>query len=412
MRSYSAIILSFFLFPFAFAHSPIAQAQSPIAPQGMSPATERMPPRQTIQPASMTSTRNSQPAATLPPDAIRGARPLGLDRGENLIHFDPSSVDVRFEDRHYKLVAGRSLLKDFGASQRDAYEAKRLISDLRISEYGAIGTPEPVMEYWLTNGQPPPVTNLSRRMVPFDPTKLRVEPEGGAYYVRDARRVLFNFGPYAKDAEDAIRIIRKYEFNEIAYIGLPNPTVIYMLKNGTPSRQSPSQGDSFRPEYLPQHATRYPLDIPGLGIVGERRPIDAMRMEIQHAADGWHLTAGATDLGSVGNSDYQARTAMQIAQRYPFTEHVRVGTSNFTFFLSHNQAPREVPLGVRSISFQPKMLAAKQTGDAWTMSDGKQTLATFSTAAEAETAIKVIRYYKFDCTCFISSAIHYLAREH
>jgi hypothetical protein len=232
------------------------------------------------------------------------------------------------------------------------------------------------------------------------------------FYVRDPRRVIFNFGPYENDAQEAIRLIHKYGFNEVAFIGLPNPTMIYMLKSGEPERQSGSTRDSLRPEYLPQRATRYPFDVPGVGIVGERRPIDAMRMETQHAADGWHLMAGPTDLGSVGNSEYQARTAMQIAQRYPFTEYVRVGTSDFGFFLCHNQAPREVPLGVRSVSFQPKLLAAKRNGDNWTISDGKQTLATFATVGEAETAIKVIQFYKFDCNCFVSSALHFLAREH
>jgi len=314
------------------------------------------------------------------------------------------------ENGHYKLFAGKTVLKDFGSNYRDLLAAKRVIVELGLNAYGVIGSPDPVMEYWLRNGQAPPVTNLSRTGVSFDPERLSVRKDDGAYIVRDQNHVIFNFGPYAEDADRAVAVIRKYEFNEVAYVGLPNPSMIYMLRNDSPSHPSRSHGDSLRPEYLPQHATRYPFQIPGLGVVGERRPVDAMRLETQRAADGWHLMSGPTDLGNVSSNEYQARTAMQVAQGYPFTEFVRIGASDFTFFLSRNQAPRDLPLGVRGVAFDPKLLTAKQTPAGWSVTDGKNTVATLHSPADAETAIKVIQYYKFNSACSIG-AMHFMVRE-
>jgi hypothetical protein len=387
----------------------IASAQTPIAPQGVNPPIQTLPPRQSVLPASGNSAQPSQSPALLAPGSVRNAAPLAPIQEERLLHFEPSSVELRRDGRHWKLVAGKLLLKDFGESHNDAFEARRLVSDLRFSEYGAIGTPEPVMEYWLTNGKAPPMTGMARTVIPFDPKKIHVEEDGGAYYVRDGRRVLFNFGPYVEDARQAVRVITKYQFNEIGFIGLPNPTMTYMLKNDVPRFQSASASDALTPDYAPQRMNRFPLEIPGLGMIGEHRPIDTMRIETKHLSDGWHLFSGAADLGSTGSSDYQARTAMQIAQRYPFTDFVRVGTGHFSFFLSNNQAPRGVPLGVRSIRFEPGSLAVKQAGADWLVTDGRQTVATVESANEAHLVLKVIQHYRFNTYCSIGPGMHYLA---
>src|SRR5262249_47326685 len=157
-----------------------------------------------------------------------------------------------------------------------------------------------------------------------DPVKLRVIDEQGAYYVGDERRRLFNFGPYAEDAEQALQVIRRYEFNELGLVGSPDPGMTYLLKNENPSHlHLNALGQPKGVETAPQMAPRYPLDVPGIGRVGERRPFDPMRIDIRKGGDGWHLVSGPHDFGAAGNTEYQARTAMQITQRYPLTEYVR-----------------------------------------------------------------------------------------
>jgi hypothetical protein len=136
-----------------------------------------------------------------------------------------------------------------------------------------------------------------------------------------------------------------------------------------------------------------------------------MRIEVRRSADGWHLVTGPHDFGSAGPTEYQARTAMQIAQRYPLTEFVRLGKGDFGFYLSNGQAPRGAPLGVRRNPFQPKALVVKQTKNTWEVSDGRQTLGTFAAENEAKVVVKVIQHYGFNCQCE-AGALHYLAQDH
>jgi hypothetical protein len=320
---------------------------------------------------------------------------------------------VRHDGRHWQLWSGQTKLRDFGENRNAAYDARKLIAELRLTERGAIGTPEPVMEYWLSGGQPPPLPASSRNVVPFEPKRVRVMDDNGVFYVGDDHRRLFNFGPYQEDAQQALQVIRKFEFNELGFVGSPEPGMTYMLKNENPSllhMSSPSQMKDA--ELVPQLAPRYPLDLPILGRVGERRPFDPLRIDIRKGGDGWHLVSGPHDFGSAGNTEYQARTAMQIAQRYPLTEYVRLGRSDFGFYLSHGQAPRGAPLGVRRSPFEPRALAAKQTGNAWVVADHRQTLGTFATADEANLAIKVIQHYGFNCLCEAGTSLRYLAQDH
>src|SRR5439155_21161021 len=99
---------------------------------------------------------------------------------EKLTKFDPNSVDVRREGRRWQLWADRTMLKDFGENRGDAFEARRLVADLKLSEHGGVGTPDPVMEYWLAAGHAPPVPSSSRNVIPFEPVSLRVQEDGGA----------------------------------------------------------------------------------------------------------------------------------------------------------------------------------------------------------------------------------------
>jgi hypothetical protein len=183
----------------------------------------------------------------------------------------------------------------------------------------------------------------------------------------------------------------------------------YLVNN--PNQRALPGSASNELKTLPQMAVRHPLELPEAGRVGETRPFDPMRLEINKAADGWHLTADRIDLGVLSQSEYQARMAMQIAQRYPFTEYVRIGNSDFGFYLSKHMAPRGVPLGIHQTSFQPKSLTVKQAGSQWAVTDGKHTIASLPNESEARQALAAIRHFGFNCACEAGPGLKYLALE-
>ena len=375
----------------AFAASPAFAQPSPVRPASFSPPSDF-----TARPQL--------------PGAAPGILPATLT--ENRIRFSPQSIELKQDGSRWQIWSGTTLVKDFGESRDGACEARRLIADLQLTERAAIGTPVPVMEYWLANGEAPARPSLARNVLPFDSASLKVDKISENYVLRDARQILYNFGPYPADATQALAVVQKYQFNELGLIGTPKPSMTYLIHNDRSRGSLASPAGLFQPRLLPQQTPRHALIIPKLGTVGERTPFDPMRTDIQKTADGWHLVAGPHDLARLGTSDYAAREALLAVQRYPLNEYIRVGTAGYGFYLSRGQAPRGVPVGVRHTIFDAAALAVKPEGDHLALTDGRHVLTTFQAnqAGEAKLALSVVKYYGFDSQCEVGG-LKYLAKD-
>src|SRR5262245_6812006 len=164
----------------------------------------------------------------LPPQplpALAGTE-VPLVRDENLATFDPALVELRWQDQCWLLVHDGSILKDFGRREEAAREAWRLIRDLRLSQRGTIGGPQPVLEYWLAEGQPPRWLPRGLRTMALDSEALQVERTQAHWVLREPTRLLFNFGIHEKEARQALAVIRKYGFNEVGVIGQGVPSML------------------------------------------------------------------------------------------------------------------------------------------------------------------------------------------
>ena len=372
----------------------LASAQSPALPTTNGPTIHIDP----------TLGRSSVPPLQLP-SALAG-EPLSND---HRVHFHWQDAEVRLDGQHWQLWAGKNMLKDFIDKRDQAYEARRLVADLQLSEHGTIGSPEPAMEFWLSNGQAPPPPMTRRQIIPFDSSTLKTDRVESRFCLRDARQVLFRFNT-AAEAQQALAVCQHYGFNEIGLIGAPKPSMIYLVSNPNPVQWKKSADELFKPRQLQLLSAQYPLTVPNLGEVGERIPFDPARIELVKRTDGYHLVAGPRDLGNAGPSDYYAHIALRALQQYPMTE--LASACGMSFYLSRGQAPRGVPVGVRIVHFDPKSLAVRPQGDQLIIGDGRQTITTFAASQdfEAQTALKVLQHYGFDVQCEVGS-LHYLARE-
>jgi hypothetical protein len=381
-----------------------ACGQGPVQPTTYESASKQPP---QIRPELPGLTLRTKPPAPQVPEELPRAVL------EQRWRFDPRAAEVKLDGRHWALYSGKTLIKDFGDKREQAFEARRLIADLSLNEHGVVGTPEPVMEYWLSNGEAPPPPSFARDVIPFDPKTLRMVKSEGAFYVRDERQVIYNFGPYESDAQTALGVLKRYGFNELGFVGLPHPSMSYLVRNDRPRTMLTPADAAFKPRMIPQQTNRLPLVLPKLGPVGERVSIDPMRVELQKMADGWHLMSGPRDVALVGQSDYSARESLRTVQRYPLNDYVRLGTSGYGFYLSWGRAPQGVPVGVRNTRFDPAALSAKQLPDQWVLTDGKHVVATFAPeqGEDAKLAVKVLQHYGFDSMCEVGSGLHYLAKE-
>src|SRR5262249_20119502 len=109
---------------------------------------------------------------------------------------------------------------------QEARQALRLILELGLNQRGAIGSPWPVMEYWLRDGQAPQLlTRTGLRTMTLQPAAMRVEQIQGQWGPKQGPQVLFNFGQQAQDAQLALGVIRKYGFNQAGLIGQGIPSM-------------------------------------------------------------------------------------------------------------------------------------------------------------------------------------------
>ena len=95
----------------------------------------------------------------------------------------------------------------------------QLIHNFNLNQYGVIGTPRPVMEYWLSDGQVPCGLSSRLQQLKFDTGSLRVEVWRGQWCLRDAQQVLFVFGPHEAEARLALAVLQRHGFNQVAYVG-------------------------------------------------------------------------------------------------------------------------------------------------------------------------------------------------
>ena len=63
--------------------------------------------------------------------------------------------DLAFVSYHMGMGNLETVLKDFGRNEREARQAWYLIRELRLNQHATIGTPRPVVEYWLHDGHAP-----------------------------------------------------------------------------------------------------------------------------------------------------------------------------------------------------------------------------------------------------------------
>lgn len=147
---------------------------------------------------------------------------------EDCLGFDPGRLQLKAERGRYLLTDGRSRMKMF-PNHREARRALKTIRHYNMDQHCFVGRPDPSMEYWSANGQAPSGRIGEEDCISFNFRRLRIEREGSQWLMTDGRSRMRMF-PNRREAEKALRIIRKYGFNKTCYIGRPDPSMVYYKK--------------------------------------------------------------------------------------------------------------------------------------------------------------------------------------
>jgi hypothetical protein len=371
------------------------------APGLLPPSLTSVPRAQTVPPA----------VAAQPPATAR--LETGLTGPENLMTFDPQRADLAHDGNHWQLVVDGIVLTDFGAHEHDARVALRLVRDLGLNQHATVGTPTTVMEYWLHDGKAPYGVTDGLKVYPLEQRSLRVEQHDGDWRLRDAQRVLFNFGASADDANQALGVLRKYAFTQVGVLGQDGPAMLIFLgRSPSVAAAGPARPLGFDPR-VPSRVTQpSPVTTPAAPVVttgapepssvAQRTPVDWRQAQVQEDGNLWKLTDGH-DIAKF-TSKREAQQALSTLLYYHFTERVQVGSAkpHFTYFLVDGQVPHGPVIGVHCELFQPERLRVVQVGDRWTISNGERVLLSFDDQQEeARHVLDVIRQQKCDRLCRI-----------
>lgn len=383
------------------------------------------------------------PPPSMPPGPSAAA-PVILE--EELTHFDDRLADLLWNGGRYQLWAGGQMLKDFGRREADGRQALTVIRELHLTQRGTVGSPRPIMEYWLSDGRVPTSTLPGLRAIPIDRTTLRVEAVQGYWCVRDERNTFFNFGGHQDEAERALAIMKQHAVDRLGLIGQGTPVMLVFL--GTPpgltatplhapppprgrvvtqaradmanQPSSDIEASKLQPSRMNPTATLAPHAEPNssnarggpsaasgndlaaaamtsnrqlappsarsvdLATLADRIPLDFRQARLSRDALGWKLLCGNYVVADFGPNEREAKLGEMAFRTSRFTEQCVIGHPKpvFTYFLANGQPPRGLPLGAPSIAFRPDDLSVRQINGAWTICDFTRPLFAFGDKAE------------------------------
>jgi hypothetical protein len=390
---------------------------------------------------------------------------------ERLRNFNPLTLQLTWSFHRWQLVADGELLKDFGTHEQEARHALRLIRELGLNQYGTVGAPLPVMEYWLIDGQTPQgLVRGGLRALPLVPATMRVEQFGGQWCLRDSTRVLFTFGSRQEEARQALAILRKHGFTQVGTLGIGAPLMYVFFGTGqanapalsSAAPRSLSAGHLAAPRFSrvaknadgSPHVEKTgappvsvegvvsavvpPLAVPSAAAKqaapwrehphsgprsdqasdGDHMAFDWRQAQLRVERGEWRLMAGTAVLASFGGNATEARLALSALRYYRFTEQWKAGAeAHDSCYLASKQSPRGTLFGLRTTEIDPQKVEVKQSGGGYEVVAGREVLAHFgSHREEAGRLAEAIRKEGLDRQCKLGEpgkeAMTLLLRSH
>jgi hypothetical protein len=174
--------------------------------------------------------------------------PASLPSAVAIRSFDPAGLRLKWDHRRWLLVDSEGKpLKDLGLVENDARQALRLIRELGLTEYGIIGSPRPVVEFWLANGRAP--VRLPRqgvRMIALEPEQMQIEGLHGQWVVKDRMRVLFAF-PTEAEAKQTLDLFKQHRFQQVGILGVGTPVMTVFFGSPEAKRDTTALTAAGRP---------------------------------------------------------------------------------------------------------------------------------------------------------------------
>jgi Lysyl oxidase len=156
---------------------------------------------------------------------------------EDRIPFNRANVAAVQVGGRWKVAEGNHWMLDTGTSQAEAQRAVEIINHYKLASMCFVGRPRcgdvrPMM-YWLTDsGRAPSGQLAGEDCLGFDRDNLAVVEIGGRWKIVEGTHWILDFGPGEGNARAALHFIRKHRFDQICFVGRPDPSMTYFKTRG------------------------------------------------------------------------------------------------------------------------------------------------------------------------------------
>lgn len=155
--------------------------------------------------------------------------PVGLGT-EDCVSFKTSQIQVQQKSGKSRIVAGNTVLVDFGNNHLEAVQAVVVFLTYGLNQQCFVGRPEQPVTYYLKSGEPPAGASPGENCVVFDPENLAVQKKSGRWKLIDGATQLLDFNTRLDLAERMSEVIGHYGFTHMCTLGGSPPAMTYFRR--------------------------------------------------------------------------------------------------------------------------------------------------------------------------------------
>ncbi len=158
---------------------------------------------------------------------------------EDCVGLDYQTAQLKRVGGRWKIVEGPSgnhFAFDFDDNYLEAYKSLQIIKRYKIKNSCFVGRPGPSFKYLLSEGQVSPFGNLvnGEDCISFNNQTVEVKwfTTSQSWKMIDGNMSMVDFGTKQAEAFKALRVVKKYKFNQQCFVGRPGPSFTYWKRTG------------------------------------------------------------------------------------------------------------------------------------------------------------------------------------
>ncbi len=151
-------------------------------------------------------------------------------RSRDCINFNPASLRLHRVRGHWRIIYGTKTLKDFKKNRKEARRSLQIIRHYGFTRQCTVGRTTPFMEYYLTGNRPPATRLAGEDCIGFNPDTLKVMKLEGRWQLANNTRWILDFKHKRRLARKSLRVIKRYRFSKICFVGRPQPSLTYFRR--------------------------------------------------------------------------------------------------------------------------------------------------------------------------------------